>query len=44
MESYHDILKRYHKLFTFAKEDSKSVLSAACNIVPFLHFILRMSV
>ena len=38
MESYHDILKRYHKLFTFAKEDPKSVLSAACNIVPFTFY------
>ena len=35
MDNYHDILKRYQKQFAFLKDDPKSVLSTACNIVPF---------
>ena len=38
IDNYHDILKRYHKLFAFIKDDPKAVLSAACNIVPFTFY------
>ncbi|WP_455640413.1 hypothetical protein [Parabacteroides sp.] len=38
MDKYHDILKRYSKLFNFVKDDPNAVLSAACNIVPFTFY------
>lgn len=38
IDNYHDILKRYQKLFAFIKDDPDAALSSACNIVPFTFY------
>lgn len=38
IDNYHEIIKRYLKLFTFIKEDPKSVISSACNIIPYTFY------
>ena len=35
IDNYHDIIKRYLKLFSFVKDDPKAVVSTACNIIPY---------
>lgn len=38
LDNYHDIIKRYQKLFAFIKDDPEAVVSSACNIIPFTFY------